>query len=121
MTTKRARIRALVAKGLSAREIAKETGFGLQHVRTELHRLRHPDKERACNRVYRRRRGIRPRDEVTAERRAAGDARAAEVAPLIKAGMTYTEAAERLGCSRNVVAGLVFRARQGQAAEMRAS
>ena len=112
MTTKRARIRALMAQGLSAREIAKETGFGLQRVYEEACKIRNPDKERARNRAYRRRCGVRPRSEANAERRAEGDARAAEVMPLIEAGMTYTEVADRVGITKGVVAGLVFRARQ---------
>src|SRR5262245_56460294 len=105
----------LTKRGLSARTIAVRLGVDVQRVHEYRSKQKKPDHYKAVQTARRRRLGQRPRAEIRAETARREEERLTKIRPLI-ARMTWGEAANKLGITKNTIAGLVHRARQREKA-----
>lgn len=102
---------ALLEKGVQIDVIAKRVGWNIQQVRVMRSRWKNPERYRQHWINYSRRNGRKAREDFLAEERARVEARVAEVKPLLTQDLSYSAIGERLGVTRNTVAGLVHRNR----------
>ena len=99
----------LFEAGKDNAHVARKTGLSLKLVSE--YRWRRDNYERYLwnQTAKRRRRGQIPVEDYDAQRRATKATRAASVKPLLDAGLSFTEVGAKLGVSRNVIAGIVWR------------
>ncbi len=92
--------------------VARRLGVDRQMVCNYRWRWQNPERFKAIWRAsYCRRREGRPREEYLAEMKARADKRVAKIKPFLAMGMSWGQAAAKLGISRNTIAGLMSRQR----------
>ena len=106
----RAKVFALLERGITdAHEIAKRTGLTVRRVCQYRWRWRNPERARAQQTAYHRRKGVRPMEEYSQERHAQSAKRMRAIKPLLDKGLSRSAIAAKLGTTKNAVVGLVWR------------
>jgi hypothetical protein len=91
---------SLLAQGADIDVIARRVGWTLQQVRVMRCRWKKPEQYRDHGRSL---------EEILAARQARIEKRIALVRPLLSKGMSWQQAADHLGVSKGVIAGLAHR------------
>lgn len=106
---------ALFTEGKDNAFVASALKMPRQHVGALRWNWKNPEKAREIRIARWRRLGRRPMKEVRSQLAALTDERAAKIEPLLAKGMSWREAAAKLGITKNVIAGVLYRKRRQNA------